>query len=176
MTFGSTNATDPLLAYPVGSIYISINSTNPGDLFGGTWVAFSQGRILIGAGTYTDKQNESRTFTVGMADDGEYKHTLTVDEMPSHTHTVEEYNFVQSPAFSYWGRDDDGGASEDPETTSGLWRTRRKANDEGNTGSDDYMYLHFRDRHTHTVQPTGGNLSHNNVQPFMVVYIWKRTA
>ena len=35
-------------AYPVGSVYISVSSTNPGTLFGGTWQAFAQGRMLVG--------------------------------------------------------------------------------------------------------------------------------
>lgn len=40
------------IVYPVGSIYLSVNNTNPGTLFGGTWVQVCQGRALWGAGTY----------------------------------------------------------------------------------------------------------------------------
>ena len=39
------------LVYPVGSIYMSVNSTNPSTLFGGTWEQISQGRVLQGADT-----------------------------------------------------------------------------------------------------------------------------
>lgn len=73
------------LIYPVGSIYISMNSTDPSTLFGGTWEAFGQGRVLIGAGTGNDGST-SLSFTSGSTG-GEYKHTLSVSEMPSHTHT-----------------------------------------------------------------------------------------
>ena len=60
--------------YPIGSIYISANNTNPHDLFGGTWEQLRD-RFLLGCGT---KENG----TVG----GEENHTLTVAEMPSHNH------------------------------------------------------------------------------------------
>lgn len=73
------------LIYPVGSIYISMNSTDPSTLFGGTWEAFGQGRVLIGAGTGNDGST-SLSFTAG-GTGGEYKHALSVSEMPSHTHT-----------------------------------------------------------------------------------------
>ena len=66
-----------LQIYPVGSIYISANSTNPGTLFGGTWKALDQGRVLIGANS---------TYKAG-ATGGEFTHTITTSEMPSHTHT-----------------------------------------------------------------------------------------
>lgn len=39
------------LIYPVGSIYMSVNSTNPGNLFGGTWVAWGAGRVPVGVNT-----------------------------------------------------------------------------------------------------------------------------
>ena len=72
------------LIYPVGSIYISTSSTNPGSLFGGTWQAYGQGRTLIGAGTGNDGST-SMSFTAN-ATGGEYKHKLTLSEAPSHHH------------------------------------------------------------------------------------------
>ena len=66
-----------LQIYPVGSIYISANSTNPGTLFGGTWKALDQGRVLIGANS---------TYEAGTTG-GEFTHTITTSEMPSHTHS-----------------------------------------------------------------------------------------
>lgn len=67
-----------LAAYPVGSIYCSIDSTDPGTLFGGTWVAIGAGRALVAAGG---------GFAVG-SEGGSDTHTLTVEEMPSHAHTA----------------------------------------------------------------------------------------
>ena len=58
------------LIYPVGSIYISTSSTNPGSLFGGTWQAYGQGRTLIGAGTGNDGST-SMSFTAN-ATGGKY--------------------------------------------------------------------------------------------------------
>lgn len=64
-------------AYPVGSIYMSVNSTNPKTLFGGTWVQLKD-RFLLAAGT---------TYKAG-ATGGEATHTLTVDEIPNHQHVL----------------------------------------------------------------------------------------
>lgn len=72
--------------YPVGSIFLSVNSTNPGTLFGGTWVQISQGRFLLG---------ESSSYAV-KSTGGEVTHTLTVDEMPSHAHDFYGFNINNS--------------------------------------------------------------------------------
>ena len=66
---------DALLAYPVGSIYISYNHTNPATLFGGTWTRI-ENAFLWGVDS---------SGTIGQTG-GEEKHTLTVNEMPAHTH------------------------------------------------------------------------------------------
>lgn len=74
--------------YPVGAVYMSFDLTNPKYLFGGEWENI-QGRFLIAAGTGTDDRNISKTFNVGQTG-GEYDHALTIQEMPSHTHTIEK--------------------------------------------------------------------------------------
>lgn len=66
---------EALIAYPVGSIYIAYNHTNPGTLFGGTWVRMTGG-FLWASGA---------SDTIGQTG-GERTHTLTTAEMPSHTH------------------------------------------------------------------------------------------
>lgn len=97
-----------LMIYPVGSIYMSASSTNPGMLFGGTWVAWGQGRVPVGvnaddtAYSGSDKTGGSATVTpsgsVADATQGGTisdttaggtvgGHTLTVAEMPSHNHS-----------------------------------------------------------------------------------------
>ena len=62
--------------YPVGSIYMSINSVNPSILFGGTWEQIS-GQFLLGAG---------EEYPLG-GTGGEKEHTLLASEMPSHSHS-----------------------------------------------------------------------------------------
>ena len=64
------------MIYPVGSIYISANSTSPAELFGGTWEQIKD-RFLLAAGD---------SYKVGDTG-GEAQHTLTVDEMPAHEHS-----------------------------------------------------------------------------------------
>ena len=65
--------------YPVGSIFISTNSTSPAKLIGGTWTKFSQGRTLVGA---SDTDSD---FAIGKTG-GEKTHKLSIDEMPAHRH------------------------------------------------------------------------------------------
>lgn len=73
-----------LTLFPVGSVVITHTNTNPGTYIGGTWVAYAPGRVLVGVGTGNDG-SKSVTFAAGQTG-GEYKHTLSVDEMPSHYH------------------------------------------------------------------------------------------
>ena len=63
--------------YPVGSIYLSINSTNPSTLFGGTWEQIKDKFLLACGDTYTNGSTG-----------GEATHTLTTNEIPSHSHTA----------------------------------------------------------------------------------------
>ena len=85
--------------YPVGSIYMSANSTNPSTLFGGTWQSLA-GRVIVGAGSVTDKNGHTATFTAGETD-GELSHQLTVPEIANHTHTVAGCNSSESAGAFY---------------------------------------------------------------------------
>ena len=70
--------------YPVGSIYINAGvATNPGTLLGfGTWTAFGTGRTIVGV------DSSDTDFDTVRETGGSKTHTLTVDELPSHTHTA----------------------------------------------------------------------------------------
>ena len=95
--------------YPIGSIYISVNSTNPATLFGGTWERFGIGKVLVGVDEYdTDFKTANK---VG----GEKTHKLTVSEMPSHSHdnvyhnsawtgTYIPSNDINSAEYGAWGK------------------------------------------------------------------------
>ncbi len=68
--------------YPIGSIYMTVSSTNPQVLFGGTWTRVANGRCLVGVDT---SQSEfDRVEKTG----GEKTHQLVMNEMPSHTHNI----------------------------------------------------------------------------------------
>lgn len=125
--------------YPVGSIYMSVNSISPATLFGGTWEQIAQGRTLIGVGRGYDVNGNAWESAVGTMG-GEYFHTLTVDEMPSHTHS----NLIVSAGKNPWGM---------------------VVQNSGNAG--------FVGEYTSSV---GGSQPHNNMPPYLAVYMWKRTA
>lgn len=117
--------------FPIGSIYISLNNTNPSTIFGGTWEQI-QGKFLLGA---------SSSYPANQTG-GEEKHTLTVEEMPSHRHNHQGYRNVG-----------DGSKKVMAETII----------------SSDPVY-------TSSITNTGGNQPHNNMPPYLAVYMWKRTA
>ena len=150
------------MIYPVGSIYMSVNSSNPGSLFGGTWEAYAQGRVLIGAGTGTDSRSEQKTFAAGSTG-GEYNHQLTVGEMAQHSHSG---TISSSGGHSHTVKGNAGG--------SGSWAFRfdtgGTSSNQGNTQSAG--------AHTHSVSisNTGSNTAHNNLPPYLCIYIFRRIS
>lgn len=147
-------------AHPVGSIYESTSAESPASLFGGTWVAMDAGRVLVAQG----KASTGTTFTAGSTG-GEEKHTLTTGEMPAHDHTMSSAGEHNHEFAGTQSSSDDKTAKY--EHTNDYSRTRAwlKTNYTQKSGS-----------HTHTINSTGGGEAHNNLQPYEVVYRWKRTA
>jgi hypothetical protein len=148
--------------YPVGSIYINAtNATNPGTLLGfGTWVAFGAGRVPVGF----DSGNalfDTAEETGGSADAIVVSHTHTATTTitdPGHTHTPQTLGSAQAGA-------DNGGAPVDAATGYSTSRTSEATNS-NTTGITAAT----------TVASTGSSGTNANYQPYITVYMWKRTA
>jgi len=139
--------------YPIGSIYTSVVSTNPATLLGvGTWVAFGTGRTLVGIDA---GQTE---FDTVEETGGAKTHTLLEAEIPSHTHTITDPGHAHTQTTSATD-----GASGRADASSGGTVYNNVANINSNTTGI-------------TIDNTGGGGAHNNLQPYIVVYMWKRTA
>lgn len=150
--------------YPVGSIYTSTVSTNPATLFGfGTWVAFGAGRVLIGNGG-----GFSAGTTGGSADSIVVSHLHTLSASGS-TDGVGDHQHD-----SGWGE-----AGTGPFGNSGRYPAQGSAR----TDYDNNGYLTSgAGAHSHSVSVSGntstvGSSGTNaNLQPYIVVYMWNRTA
>lgn len=128
--------------YPIGSIYMSVSSTNPTYLFGGTWVQLKDTFLLSAGDNYTAGDTG-----------GEATHTLTEQEIPAHRHKV-------------------GGAGGGDGTGEGGYLARYST-------SSDLPYSLRSNNADPTYWSTssvGSGQAHNNMPPYLVVYMWKRTA
>ena len=143
----NTNIFD--LIYPVGSFYISAKSTNPATLFGGTWEQI-QGKFLLGM---------SSSYPAG-SQGGEATHTLTESEMPSHKGHLSAgiAGGVPTGKGNYEGYLNSSVMNAYPGGNYRGWNVY--AGNEIHPASE----------------AVGGGQSHNNMPPYLSVYIWKRTA
>ena len=145
--------------YPVGSIYMSTVSTNPATLFGfGTWEAMPAGRVLLAQG----KSSWGITYNAGSTG-GEATHQLTVGELPSHNHTAST-NTTGAHTHTYTWRNTQGWAGSKSATS--VWENTA-TNNTGSSGNHS---------HTVTINNTGNSNAHNNIPPYLAIYMWKRTA
>lgn len=128
---------------PIGSIYISVNSTNPSTYFGGTWQQIKD-RFLLACGS---------TYSNG-ATGGEASHKLTVSEMPIHGHDL-VYGSKGSNSGLVISYEGSGYSSLSVENWA--WR---------NSGVRQNIYA----------RNEGGDQAHNNMPPYLAVYVWKRVS
>jgi hypothetical protein len=133
--------------YPIGSIYTSTVATNPNSLFGfGTWVAFGAGKVLIGNGG-----GFTAGATGGSADAVvvSHTHTATVTD-PGHTHTITNTSSGENgDGRVVVGNDTPQSNYTVPTATTGISVSN---------------------------STTGVSGTNANLQPYVVVYMWQRTA
>ena len=141
--------------YPVGAIYISADSTSPATLFGGTWTKI-QDRFLLAAGsTYSaGSTGGSAETTIQRSDLPNVE--ITTSPSGSHRHNTQGYygmtNGSGNKAMARWNVSGDPEESNNPIRSAGT--------------------------HTHNFD-LNGNVTQtklNNLPPYMVVNVWKRTA
>ena len=145
--------------YPVGSIYMSTVSTNPATLFGfGTWEAMPAGRVLLAQG----KSSWGTTYNAGSTG-GEATHTLTVGELPEHNH-IASISTTGNHTHTLNVVDDERRAGNYAAGGASFQNGTATTNSSGN--------------HTHTIviNNTGLSQAHNNLQPYISIYIWERIA
>ena len=158
--------------YPVGAIYMSVNSTDPGTLFAGTtWTRLTD-TFLLAAGTTYPADDGTHTTATG----GEATHTLQTSEIPANTHgsktltgTWRNRRYGTSGAGNANVFTASGIASIDAVTS-----TAAKINASGTGSNGSYDDVTITATHEHT--SVGGGGSHNNMPPYLAVYMWKRTA
>ena len=169
--------------YPVGSIYTSTVNTNPSILFGfGSWEAIEGGRVLLADG------NGYNAGSTG----GSPTHTLKIEELPSHNHGG---NVTQAGAHGHTGTSSANGthshnaythlkSSSNRGSTSAIATNMIitpyneslpiRVEEAGEHTHD--IQINNNGNHTHGIPNQGDNKAHNIMQPYLVVYIWKRTA
>jgi len=130
------------LIYPIGAVYISVNSTDPGTIWSGTtWVAFGAGRTLVGI------DGGDASFNSVEETGGAKTHTLTTAQLPAHYHSYYDQWYSLHP-YLLW-------SSAAPQNLGGPSTFQSQGRNTGNAGSGS---------------------SHNILQPYIVTYMWKRTA
>jgi len=142
-----------LAMYPVGSIYMSAAETNPGTFIGGTWAAWGAGRVPVGIdATQTEFDTAEETG-------GEKTHTLITAEMPSHRHRNIKIDTSSTPNIAVPN-------ASNPSVDNANWTVGTAQND-NYSGQNEAKLAH---------EAVGGGEAHNNLQPYITCYMWKRTA
>jgi len=172
--------------YPVGSIYINAtNSTNPGTLLGfGTWSLFGGGRVPVGF-TLTDPLFDSGEKTGGSKDAIVVSHThsfsaTTGNQSADHTHSGTTAG-VADHNHAYFRQNQTNFLTRGSGSSPAIYYDFESSTT-GNAGAHDHAFTTggVSANHTHNVSGTTGSTGSSgtnaNLQPYITVFMWKRTA
>jgi microcystin-dependent protein len=182
--------------YKVNDIFLSTSSANPGNTQypGTTWVAWGSGRVPVGVGS---------DFPSVGATGGEKQVSLSGVTIPNHKHSLSVTQYTDGPnpgmsSHSHTGSESSVADSSHTHTIPTNWDSSSNAGGfNGNAGDTTVMYpglIESDGEHTHSgntsgasghthaitfsgdTQLSGMGVPHNNIQPYIVCYMWKRTA
>ena len=153
--------------YPVGSVYLSVDASfNPSTTFGGTWVAFGSGRMLLGI-----DPNNNTIMNTEMAvpslettlDDDSYTKTLSASNIPAHRHGIN---------LRIEGSSNTNGAIVD----SSVNTTVSSGSYSVSTGNTDQGHAGYQSTLSTQTDSTGSGDAFDIMPPYITVAMWKRTA
>lgn len=143
---GASSAELFAASHPVGSIYISTDSKSPNDTYNGnagTWSVYGEGRVLVGMGTSTDSNGNTMTFSSTQnTSGGRYTYSLSIANMPAHTHSVTPAGTVSSTFYGNTGTTSTAGNHYHFATATGSVSSSFSGNTIGtsNSGSHTHDY------------------------------------
>lgn len=187
--------------YPIGSIYISVNNVNPKTFLGGNWERWGNGRMPIGVNesdttiSVAEKTGGEKTHKLTVAELASHTHTftgsshthtyaksnatsgsttLTIDQIPNHSHNITTWKYY----------------NQDPQSGTKVAKTYDSA--DFNSTKTETGFIGGGKGHTHSVSTantntggttqggsnssTGSGTAHNNMPPFISCFMWKRIA
>jgi hypothetical protein len=167
--------------FPVGSVYFSVNPSNPYSIIGGRWVQIAQGKTIVGV----DVSDSDFNIPEKTGGNKNHKHStgghvLTASEMPSHNHSVNAITTSSGGAHTHnLGKNNStvqkGSNYARPDNYGSGSSTGYKSSSAGS---------HSHSTPAHNTNSNGSNDSHSHgdtgnattLQPYITLYIWKRTS
>lgn len=181
-------------AWPIGSIYMTTVDTNPATLFGfGTWTKLPAGKVLLSEG------NDMGTIYTNGETGGSKEISIDKSFVPYHTHTMQDGSGAHTHTGTISKNGDhfhgNGWGESWDSSRHGVYDTKRGFGLGDHSDWDNLEYKTSTDgAHTHTLQidpSTGSHIhtinpagtqtqdvveKHSIIQPYIVCYMWKRTA
>ena len=170
----------PLDAYPVGAYYISSEPTSPATLFGGTWVRIENRMILAAGSSYTaGSTGGSATKTLSVANMPTHSHSCS--STGNHTHTRGTMNITGTEVVNFYENAQISGAfyiDNSPnvyikQDMSGRYRQHNTMFDASRSWSGATS---SNGNHQHTIGNNGSGTAFDIMPPYIVAYVWRRTA
>ena len=167
---------NPLAAYPVGSYYMSSNSTSPAVLFGGTWTQITN-RFIFAAGSGYSVNSTGGSATKSLSTDNLPSHSHSCGAAGNHTHTGTtsrggEHSHTMYAAYP--GKVNAGArgiCDTGDGTIQGFTGTTSSAG-----GHTHTLTTNTTGNHNHTIGNTGSGTAFNTISPYITAYVWRRTA